>query len=121
MAAISLRRVSGIFFSPISPPVKFYKLKRSRLPQLSLCILFDAIGLAGYLLPIIGETGDFLWAPVSAIIFYFLFGRKKFGLLGGVFSFLEEIAPGLDFIPTFTIAWFIKKHELEKIAEIQGN
>jgi len=38
-----------------------------------------------------------------------MFG-KKFGALGSIFSFLEEISPGLDFIPTFTIAWFIKKH-----------
>jgi len=74
------------------------------------------MGMVSYLLPVIGETEDVLWAPLSAIIFYFLFGKKKFGLLGGVFSFLEEISPGFDFIPTFTIAWLIRKKEIEKWA-----
>ena len=72
--------------------------------------------MVSYLLPVIGETEDVLWAPVSAVIFYFLFGKKKFGLLGGVFSFLEEISPGFDFIPTFTIAWLLRKKEIEKWA-----
>lgn len=31
-----------------------------------------------------------------------------------MFSFIEEILPGLDIIPTFTIAWFIRKRELDK-------
>lgn len=89
-------------------------MKKLRLPNIYLCILFDLIGLTSYLLPIIGETEDVFWAPISGIFFYFLFGRKRFGLLGGIFSFLEEISPGLDFIPTFTIAWFIRKQELAK-------
>jgi hypothetical protein len=88
-------------------------VKRKRV-SLYLCIVLDLIGLTSYLLPVVGETIDFVWAPLSGIIFYFLFGMKKFGLLGGVFSFLEELAPGLDFIPTFTIAWFIKKIEEDK-------
>lgn len=93
-------------------PQKLIRMKR--LPSISLCIFLDLIGLTSYLLPLIGEAEDLLWAPISAIIFFFLFGRRKFGLLGGVFSFLEEMSPGLDFIPTFTIAWFIRKHEMDK-------
>ena len=88
-------------------------MKRNPLPNLSLCIFLDIIGCVSYLLPFVGEAEDILWAPISGIIFYFMFG-KKMGLLGGIFSFLEEISPGLDFIPTFTIAWFIKKHGLNK-------
>lgn len=83
------------------------------MPNLSLCIILDLIGCTSYMLPFIGEAEDLVWAPVSAIVFYFLFGKKKFGLLGGALSFIEEIAPGLDFIPTFTIAWFIRKQELQ--------
>jgi hypothetical protein len=86
---------------------------RNKLPRLSVCILLDLVGFGSYLLPVLGETGDILWAPVSAIIFFVLFGRKKFGILGGVFSFIEEISPGLDFIPTFTIAWLIRKYEMK--------
>ena len=91
-------------------------------PSLSLCIILDLIGYISYLLPFIGEAEDLLWAPVSAVIFYFLFGKKKFGMLGGLLSFVEEISPGLDFIPTFTIAWFIRKYEVQnslKMREIR--
>jgi len=69
--------------------------------------------MSSYLLPFLGEAEDIVWAPLSAAIFYFLFGKKKFGFFGSAFSFLEEISPGLDFIPTFTIAWFFKKQKIE--------
>lgn len=87
-------------------------LQKRTLPSIYTCILLDMIGLTSYLLPIIGETEDLLWAPLSGIIFFFLFGKKRWALFGGVFSFLEEITPGLDFIPTFTIMWFIRKQEI---------
>jgi hypothetical protein len=83
------------------------------LPHILLCIVLDLLGCISYLLPFFGEAEDIVWAPISGVIFYVMFG-KKFGALGGVFSFLEEISPGLDFIPTFTIAWFIRKQEIKK-------
>jgi len=89
-------------------------LKKNFLPSIYLCIFLDITGFVSYLLPVLGEAEDIIWAPVSAVIFYFLFGKKKFGLFGGLFSFLEQLSPGLDFIPAFTIAWFIKKREIEK-------
>ena len=76
-------------------------------PSLLFCILMDAIGCATYALPGIGEFGDILWAPISAIIFYKTFGGWK-GAFGGIFNFIEEILPGTDFIPSFTIMWFWK-------------
>jgi hypothetical protein len=42
-----------------------------------------------------------------------MFG-KKFGVFGGIFSFAEELIPGVDFIPTFSIAWYMRKKEIEK-------
>lgn len=93
-------------------------MKKKILPNIYLCIFFDFIGMSSYLLPAIGETIDIVWAPLSAIIFYFLFGKSKFGILGGLFSFLEEISPGLDIIPTFTIAWFIRKRETGKAIKV---
>lgn len=87
-------------------------LQKRSLPSIYTCILLDLIGLTSYLLPIIGETEDLLWAPLSGIIFFFLFGKKRLALFGGIISFLEEMTPGLDFIPTFTIAWFIRKQEI---------
>jgi hypothetical protein len=73
-------------------------------PSLLFCLAMDLVGMATFLLPAWGEFGDLIWAPLSAIIFYKSFGGKK-GVLGAVFSFIEEAVPFLDFIPTFTIAW----------------
>src|SRR5450432_2839715 len=68
-------------------------------PSLLFCILMDAIGCATYVLPGIGEFGDIIWAPISAIIFYKTFGGWK-GAFGGVFNFIEEILPApILFLP----------------------
>lgn len=80
--------------------------KQQPMPSLLTCLLFDLIGYASYAVPFFGEFFDLVWAPVSAIIFWKLFGFRK-GFFGGVFSFVEELMPGLDFIPTFTINWVL--------------
>jgi len=67
----------------------------------------DAIGCASYFFPAIGEFSDAIWAPVSAFIFYLCFGGLR-GLAGGIFNFIEEILPGTDFIPSFTIMWLLQ-------------
>ena len=83
------------------------------LPPLVLCILLDAVGYLSFTIPLIGEFADVIWAPLSAIIYYRLFGGKM-GLFGGAFSFLEEILPFTDIIPTFTISWFLKSRAVAK-------
>lgn len=79
--------------------------------------------MASYILPGAAEFIDIVWAPISGYIFFKLFG-KKLGVFGGVFNFLEEIIPFTDIIPSFTIAWFIRKNEIERqagnIKEIRG-
>ncbi len=77
-------------------------------PSLAFCLLMDAIGLATYALPFFGEFADVIWAPVSALIFFRTFGGWK-GAFGGIFNFVEELLPGLDFIPTFTIMYFMNR------------
>ena len=74
--------------------------------SLAFCILMDFIGYASYAVPFLGEFADILWAPISALIFYRTFGGWK-GAFGGVFNFVEELLPGLDFIPTFTLTWVV--------------
>lgn len=76
-------------------------------PSLGFCLLMDLLGCATYLLPGIGEWFDIIWAPISGIVFFMVFGGWK-GALGGLFDFVEEILPGTDIIPSFTIAWIIK-------------
>ena len=76
-------------------------------PSLVCCILMDVIGYATYAIPFLGEFADILWAPISSIIFMISFGGWK-GAVGGFGNFIEEILPGTDFIPSFTIMWFIQ-------------
>ena len=92
------------------------KKKKVFVPNLFVCILMDIIGMATYIFPAIGEMADVVWAPISAFIFYQMFGGR-FGLIGGVLNFLEEIIPFTDIIPSFTIAWFIRKNEADKLLE----
>jgi hypothetical protein len=83
-------------------------MERKFTPALWACILMDLLGCASYAVPILGEVSDVIWAPISAIIFYRMFGGSV-GSFGSVFNFMEELFPGLDFIPTFTISWVVRR------------
>ena len=78
-----------------------------RKPSLVFCVMMDLIGCFSYAVPFLGEFADLVWAPISAVIFFFTFGGWK-GALGGIGNFIEELLPGTDFIPSFTIMWFIQ-------------
>ena len=99
----------------------FFKKKTSStlfqkpMPSLGACLLMDILGYATYAVPFLGELGDLLWAPVSALIFFRMFGGTK-GMIGGAVNFFEELMPGLDFIPTFTITWAIQYFQQRKNA-----
>ena len=83
------------------------------LPNLVICIIMDLIGYASFAIPGFGEFSDIVWAPISGLIFYKMFGGR-IGLFGGIFDFIEEILPFTDFIPSFTIGWFIRSKVLAK-------
>ena len=83
------------------------------LPNIAICIAMDLIGMFTYVIPALGEFADIVWAPISAMIFYKMFGGR-IGMIGGVLNFLEEIIPFTDVIPSFTIAWFIRKNAVER-------
>jgi hypothetical protein len=68
----------------------------------------DLVGFATYSIPLLGEFGDILWAPISSVVFFLTFGGWK-GAMGGVFNFIEEILPGTDFIPSFTLMYFLQR------------
>jgi len=82
-------------------------MEKHKQPSLIFCLVMDAIGCISYFLPGIGEFSDAIWAPVSGFIFYLCF-RGWSGAAGGFFNFIEEILPGTDFIPSFTIMWFLQ-------------
>ena len=65
--------------------------------KLALSIGLDAIGFI--------TIFDVIWPPLSAYIMTKMYPGNK-GKVAGVLSFIEEVLPGLDIIPTFTIMWF---------------
>ncbi|MBA9072115.1 hypothetical protein GGR22_000241 [Flavobacterium gossypii] len=72
--------------------------------QLMLSLLFDAIGMFSYALPFLGEFADFAWAPISGFILARMY-KGTVGTVGGIISFLEELFPFTDILPTFTLTW----------------
>lgn len=90
------------------------EMNQQKTSSLVLCVILDIIGYATYSVPGLGEFGDLIWAPVSAFIFFRLFGGWK-GFFGGTFNFIEEILPGTDFIPSFTLMWLWQQARQPKI------
>ena len=91
------------------------KKEKLLLPNIGLCVILDLLGMVTYFFPGLGEFVDVVFAPISAYLFFKMFGGKL-GRIGSVLNFLEEIIPFTDVIPSFTIAWFIRKREIEKVA-----
>ena len=69
----------------------------SKNKKLVLSIILDAIGMIPFI--------DIVWAPLSGYLMTKMYKGSK-GKLAGIFTFIEEIIPGTDFIPSFTIMWF---------------
>lgn len=72
--------------------------------KLVLGLVFDAAGMLSFSIPGIGEFSDVLWAPVAGWLMTRMY-KGKMGRAAGLITFIEEVAPGLDVIPTFTLTW----------------
>lgn len=102
---------------PHTPFLNLSSMKtNNQSPSLAFCLLMDVVGYLSYTIPALGEFGDLFWAPVSALIFMKTFGGWK-GILGGAFNFMEEILPGTDFIPSFTIAWLLRRKSVPAFSQ----
>ena len=64
-------------------------VESQKMPSLGACLVMDFLGYATYTVPFFGEFLDILWAPVSAFIFFRMFGGVR-GLFGGAFNFLKN-------------------------------
>lgn len=98
------------------------KLKDKKIRNLFLGLLFDALGMLSFVLPGIGEFSDVIWAPLAGWLMTRMY-KGKLGQAAGVITFVEELIPGLDVIPTFTIMWvytylFSGKKKAKKIIDI---
>ena len=72
--------------------------------KLFVGLVLDGIGMLSLAIPGLGEFLDILWAPVAGWFMTRLYPGRK-GKIAGVIAFLEELLPGLDLIPSFTLMW----------------
>ena len=79
-------------------------IKKNPFSYLILSILFDAIGMLSYLIPFFGEFSDIVWAPISGWLMSKMYSSKQ-GKIAAVMQTVEELIPGFDVIPTFTLMW----------------
>ncbi|MEM9141912.1 MAG: hypothetical protein AAGA86_02920 [Bacteroidota bacterium] len=90
--------------------------------NLLLGLLFDAVGMLSFAIPLIGDFSDIIWAPLSAWLMTRMY-KGKVGQAAAMFSFIEEIIPGLDIVPSFTLMWLytyvIKGRQKDKIVEVK--
>lgn len=89
----------------------------NRMSKLLTGLILDGIGMISFSIPLIGEFSDVIWAPIAAIIMARMY-KGRVGKVAGVLTFIEEIIPFTDIIPSFTLTWiytyYFQKRE-EKI------
>ena len=86
-----------------------------------MSLAFDIIGSLSFFIPGIGEFLDVIWAPVAGWIMTRMY-KGNMGKVAGVITFLEEILPVSDIIPSFTLMWlytFVIKKGSERNALLQ--
>lgn len=76
----------------------------SKYRVLFLGLFFDLIGMLSFTIPFIGEFSDVVWAPIAGLLLKSMY-KGTIGKVGGIIAFVEELLPGFDFIPTFTLTW----------------
>ncbi len=78
----------------------------SKYKLLIIGLFIDGIGIltSSWILPVIGDFADIIWAPLSAWLMTKMY-KGNSGKIAGVVTFIEEIIPGLDIIPSFTLMW----------------
>ncbi len=85
-----------------TPDEILFENRRQR--NLILGIAFDCVGMLSFSIPGVGEFADVVWAPASALLMIWMY-KGITGKVSGVISFLEEIFPFTDILPTFTLTW----------------
>ncbi|MCP2026046.1 hypothetical protein L1276_001186 [Flavobacterium sp. HSC-32F16] len=76
----------------------------NRMSKLIIGLILDGIGMISFSIPLLGEFSDVIWAPIAGIIMTRMY-KGRVGKVAGVLTFLEEIIPFTDVIPSFTLTW----------------
>jgi len=88
-------------------------------------LTYDGLGMLTLAIPFAGPFLDLLWAPYAAKKMREMYPGKK-GKIASIIVFIEEILPGTDVIPSFTLMYFYtfvwKKEKVEKprIIEVES-
>jgi hypothetical protein len=90
----------------------------SKNGKLFLGLLFDAIGMLSFTIPFIGDFADVVWAPLAGFLMTKMY-EGRVGKVAGLLTFVEEIFPFTDVVPSFTLTWiytyWIKKNNNTRI------
>lgn len=82
---------------------KFNNIKNQHL---FLSIILDIVGMLTYLIPLLGEVGDVIFAPFYGLVIFIMYRRRMLSAaIGGTTGLIEELLPETDIIPTATIMW----------------
>lgn len=91
--------------------------------KLIVSLVIDFIGSSSYLIPGVGEAFDVSWAPVQTILLMAMYDDTMPSLK--YISFMEEILPFTDLLPSGTLGWvrqyspLLFEEGLKKVEEIQ--
>jgi len=78
--------------------------KDKKYRKLLVGLLLDGVGMLSFMIPGIGEFSDVIWAPVAGWLMTRLY-KGRIGQAAGIIAFTEELIPGMDVVPTFTLTW----------------
>ncbi|GGG38301.1 hypothetical protein GCM10011344_43940 [Dokdonia pacifica] len=78
----------------------------SKYKLLIIGLIIDGLGIltSSWILPLVGDFADIVWAPLSAWIMTKMY-KGNSGKIAGAVTFIEELLPGIDIIPSFTLMW----------------
>ncbi|WP_289657919.1 hypothetical protein [Flavobacterium panacagri] len=79
-------------------------IEDNRMSKLIIGLILDGIGMLTYSVFGLGEFGDIIWAPIAGVIMTRMY-KGRVGKVAGFLTFLEEILPFTDIIPSFTLTW----------------
>ena len=88
----------------MKPEIQNQVQVNNKKKHLVLGIIFDLIGMLSFSIPFVGEFLDVVWAPLAGFLMTWMY-KGKVGKIAGIFTFLEEIIPFTDIIPSFTLTW----------------
>ncbi|MFB9079806.1 hypothetical protein ACFFLS_07955 [Flavobacterium procerum] len=75
-----------------------------KMSKLIIGLILDGIGMATSAITIFGDLGDIIWAPIAAFIMTRMY-KGRVGKAASILTFIEEILPITDIIPSFTLTW----------------